>query len=402
MKILVLNCGSSSLKSQVVETSPEQIASAADRVLAKAVVERIGTQDAIVSVTVDGARTRDTRPVLNMDEALRAVIEAVAAHGPIEAVGHRVVHGGETFHEPVEMNEAVVERIEDLYDLAPLHNPHNVRGYRATRALLPAARHVAVFDTAFHQTLPAHAYLYGIPYSYYAQEGYRRYGFHGVSHRYIAWRYARIRDAQKDQFKVISCHLGNGSSMCAIDRGRSVDTSMGFTPLEGLLMGTRCGDIDPSLVLHMMAMSGDGPSEMEALLTRKSGLFGLSGLSADMRKLLEHRAKGDTRAALTIDVFCYRVKKYIGSYVATLNGADALVFTGGIGENAAAIRAEICAGMEGLGIRIDSAANEGAVSREARISRPDSAVEVWVIPTNEELLIARDTLRCVLGLPQPD
>lgn len=401
MKILVLNCGSSSLKSQVFETSPAQIAATADRVLAKVVVERIGTQDAIVSVTADGRRTRSTQPVLNMDEALRAVLDAVAAHGPIDAVGHRVVHGGETFHEPVELSESAVEKIEDLYDLAPLHNPHNVRGYRAARALLPLARHVAVFDTAFHQSLPPHAYLYGIPYSFYAQERYRRYGFHGVSHRYIAWRYAQIHGASKGRFKVISCHLGSGSSMCAIDRGRSIDTSMGFTPLEGLLMGTRCGDIDPSLVLHMMAMSGEGPSEMEALLTRKSGLYGLSGLSADMRTLLDHRRKGDTRAALAIDVFCYRVKKYIGSYLAALNGADAVVFTGGVGENAPAIRAQICADMEGLGIHIDAAANEAAAGNEARISQQDSPVSVWVIPTNEELLIARDTLRCLLNLPHP-
>lgn len=398
MKILVLNAGSSSLKSQVFETSPEQIAASQDRVLAKAVVERIGGQDAIVSITIDGRRSRITKPIPNMDEALRAVLDAVSAQGPIDAVGHRVVHGGETFHEPVEMTGAVVERIEDLYDLAPLHNPHNIRAFRAACALLPGTRHVAVFDTAFHQTLPPHAYLYGIPYSYYAQDRYRRYGFHGVSHRYIAWRYAQIHQKSKDQFKVISCHLGNGSSMCAIDRGRSIDTSMGFTPLEGLLMGSRCGDIDPSLILHMMAASGEGTAEIESLLTRKSGLFGLSGLSSDMRTLLEHRRKGDTRAALAIDVFCYRARKYIGSYLAALNGAQAVIFTGGIGENAPAIRAEICAEMDALGIRIDAAANDAAVNKEALISPPESPLEVWVIPTNEELLIARDTLRCL----QPD
>ena len=402
MKILVLNCGSSSLKAQVFETSPEQIAAAQDRVLAKAIVERIGTRDAIVSVTADGRRSRATHPVANMDEALKAVIEAIAPYGPIEAVGHRIVHGGETFQEPVAITEEVVERIEDLYDLAPLHNPHNIRGFRASRALLPNARHVAVFDTAFHQTLPPEAYLYGIPYSYYAQDHYRRYGFHGVSHRYISWRYAEIQGKPKDQFKIISCHLGNGSSMCAVNYGRSIDTSMGFTPLEGLVMGTRCGDIDPSLVLHMMAMTGEGPSEMEALLNRKSGLYGLSGLSADMRLLLEFRGKGDTRAAMAIDVFCYRVKKYIGSYLAALNGAHAIIFTGGIGENAAPVRAQICADLDGLGIKMDAAANDLAIAKESCISLPDSPVQVWVIPTNEELLIARDTLRCLLGLPQPE
>lgn len=402
MKILVLNCGSSSLKCQVFETSPEQIATTQDRVLAKAAVGRIGTRDAIVSITADGKRTRGTRPVANMDEALKAIIEALSQYGPIEAVGHRVVHGGERFQEPVEMTEDVVAQIEDLYDLAPLHNPHNIRGFRAASQLLPKARHVAVFDTAFHQTLPQRAYLYGIPYSYYAQDQYRRYGFHGVSHRYISWRYAQIHGKPKDEFKVISCHLGNGSSMCAIAHGHSIDTSMGFTPLEGLIMGTRCGDIDASLVLHMMAMTGEGPSEMESLLTRKSGLYGLSGLSADMRLLLEHRGKGDTRAAMAIDVFCYRVKKYIGSYLAALNGADAVVFTGGIGENAAPVRAQICDGMDGLGIKVDPALNEDVGGREGRISPDGSPVSVWVIPTNEELLIARDTLRCLLGMPQPE
>lgn len=402
MKILVLNCGSSSLKAQVFETSPEQISASQDRVLAKAVVERIGTRDAIVSVTADGRRSRHTHPVANMEEALKSVIEAIVQYGPIEAVGHRVVHGGESFQEPVEFTEDVVEKIEDLYDLAPLHNPHNVRGFRAARTLLPEARHVAVFDTSFHQTLPQEAYLYGIPYSYYAQDHYRRYGFHGVSHRYIAWRHAQIQGQPKDQFKIISCHLGNGSSMCAIRYGHSIDTSMGFTPLEGLVMGTRCGDIDPSLILHMMAMTGEGPSEMEALLTRKSGLFGLSGLSADMRLLLEFRDKGDTRAAMALDVFCYRIKKYIGSYLATLNGAHAVIFTGGIGENAAPIRQQICADLDGLGIKIDAAANNEAIGKESRISPPDAPVQLWVIPTNEELLIARDTLRCLLGLPQPE
>lgn len=402
MNILVLNCGSSSVKAQIVQTSPEQIAETTDRVLAKAVVERIGSEDAIISVTADNRRSRHTRPVHNMDEAIGAILEAVSGHGNIDAAGHRVVHGGERFHAPVELNEEIVEQIEDLYDLAPLHNPHNIRGYRAARTHLPNARHVAVFDTAFHQTLPPHAYLYGIPYSYYAQDSYRRYGFHGVSHRYISWRYSRLRERPKTECKIISCHLGNGSSMCAIEYGRSIDNSMGFTPLEGLLMGTRSGDIDPSLVLHMMAVSGESPSDMEKFLTRKSGLYGLSGLSADMRILLEHRARGDSRAGLAIDVFCYRAKKYIGSYLAALNGAHAVIFTGGIGENAAPIRAQICAGLEGLGIEIDQEANGAATGNEARISTAASPVEVWVIPTNEELLIARDTLRCLHGLPAPE
>jgi len=402
MKILVLNCGSSSLKAQVFESSPEQLAAMQDRVLAKAVVERIGTRDAIVSVTADGRRARHTHPVANMEEALQSVMEAVVQHGPIEAVGHRVVHGGESFHEPVEFNDEVIEKIEDLYDLAPLHNPHNIRGYRAARNLLPDARHVAVFDTSFHQTLPQRAYLYGIPYSYYAQDHYRRYGFHGVSHRYIAWRHAQIQGRPKGEFNIISCHLGNGSSMCAIQGGHSIDTSMGFTPLEGLVMGTRCGDIDPSLVLHMMGMTGEGPSEMEALLTKKSGLFGLSGLSADMRLLLEYRAKGDTRAAMAVDVFCYRIKKYVGSYLAALNGAHSIVFTGGIGENSASIRQQICAGLDRLGIKLDEPANNEAIGKEACISPAGAPVQIWVIPTNEELLIARDTLRCLLGIPQPE
>jgi len=402
MKILVLNCGSSSLKCQVFETSPDQIASTTDRVLAKISVDRIGSTGAILSVQADGRRSRSTLPLPDLDSALAAVIDAASAYGPIEAVGHRIVHGGETFHDPVEIDDAVVEQLEDLYDLAPLHNPHNVRGYRAARNLLPNARNVAVFDTAFHQTIPPHAFLYGIPYSYYAQHRYRRYGFHGVSHRYIAWRYAKILGIPKDSCKLISCHLGNGSSMCAIDRGNSADTSMGFTPLEGLLMGTRCGDIDASLVLQIMESTGESVDQMETILNRKSGLLGISGLSSDMRTLLEHRANGDPRAALAIDVFCYRVRKFVGSYLATLNGADAVIFTGGIGENADLIRGQICSGLEGIGIEIDSAANAKANGAEACVTKPHSRIAVWVIPTNEELLIARDTLRCLLRLPQPD
>jgi acetate kinase len=403
MNILVLNCGSSSIKCQVFATSPEQIEDSSDRVLAKCQVDRVGTKDGIITVTDGlGRRRRVSRPVETVDEGLRAVLESLPGGlGEIEAVGHRVVHGGERFREPAEMSDEVVNEVEDLIDVAPLHNPHNLRGYYAARTVLPGARHVAVFDTAFHQTMPAHSYLYGIPYAYYAHSKIRRYGFHGVSHRYIAWRYAELRGGAKEDFKVISCHLGNGSSMCAIAHGKSVDTSMGFTPLEGLLMGTRCGDLDPSLVLYLMALTGEGTSEMEAMLNRKSGLYGISGLTSDMKTLLEHKERGDSRAALAIDVFCYRIKKYLGSYMAALNGADALVFTGGIGENSPEVRGQACADLKGIGIAIDAEANAMAVGCECRISTPESNVDVWAIPTNEELLIARDTLRCLLGLPRP-
>jgi acetate kinase len=267
--------------------------------------------------------------------------------------------------------------------------------------MLREARHVAVFDTSFHQTLPRHAFVYGLPYLVYERHHVRRYGFHGTSHRYVSYRYAQTFGKTRADYKLITCHLGNGCSMCAIDQGRSVDTSMGFTPLEGLLMGSRAGDVDAAAVLHIMAKEELTIHEVSSLLNKHSGLYGISGISNDMRKLIEYSDKGNDRAKLAIDVFCHRIKKYMGAYMATLNGADAVLFTGGIGENAPSIRAQSCQGLDVLGIKLDAARNEAARGQLCRISSDDSTCQVWVVPTNEELLIARDTLRCILGLPNP-
>ena len=306
-----------------------------------------------------------------------------------------MVHGGESFRESVVIDEAVLKSIEDCVPLAPLHNPHNLTGYFASRRLLPQARHVAVFDTAFHQTLPPMAYTYGLPHALASRYRLRRYGFHGTSHRYLALRFAQIHQRAPEAFNLITCHLGNGCSMCAIERGRSVDCSLGFTTVEGLLMGTRSGDVDAAAVLHLMEWEKLSPERMQALLHKESGLYGISGISNDVRTLLEHAASGDERARLALEVFCYRIRKYIGAYYAALGGADAVIFSAGIGENAPAIRAAVCEPLAALGIRVDPERNSQAVGVEMDISAEDAPVRVWVIPTNEELLIARDTVRCL-------
>lgn len=406
MDILVLNSGSSSLKFQIIETSPEQIADDADRVLAKGTVEKIGTGEAIVTVEASGRKTKTSAEVLEHRDAVRIAASCLEASGDlkqdqIEGVGHRIVHGGEQFTQSVLIDDEVLENIQEAIELAPLHNPHNLKGYFAAREMLPKAKHAAVFDTSFHQTLPRHAFLYGLPHVLYDRLRVRRYGFHGTSHRYVSYRFARKFGKTRRDYKLITCHLGNGCSVCAIDHGRSVDTSMGFTPLEGLLMGTRAGDIDPAVVLHVMAKEELSIHEVSSLLNKHSGLYGLSGTSNDMRTLIEQSENGLERARYAIDVFCYRAKKYIGAYLATLNGADAVLFTGGIGENAPSIRAQICSDLDALGIVLDPEKNEAARGEMCRISSDDSACQVWVIPTDEELLIARDTLRCILGLPHP-
>jgi acetate kinase len=375
MNILVLNCGSSSVKYQLIETSPEQMETSTDRVLGRGAVESASSGQAA-------------------EAALAGLLEGA---GPIDAVGHRFVHGGERFSRPVVITEEVAREIEALCELAPLHNPHNLQGYYAARRALPGVAQVAVFDTAFHQTLEPHAYLYALPYELYARYKVRRYGFHGTSHRYMALRFAQLHRAPSERFKLISCHLGNGCSMCAIDRGRSIDSSMGFTPLEGLIMGTRTGDIDAGAVLHLMDREGLDIAAAGELLNKRSGLAGLSGLSNDFRTLAEHAARGHQRARLAIDAFCYRIRKYIGALLAVLNGADAIVFTGGIGEHQPAVRAQACAGLDALGIAVDPEKNQAAVGREMRISPDAARVQVWVIPTHEELLIARETMLCLVN-----
>jgi acetate kinase len=409
MKILVLNVGSSSLKFQLTDTDGEAIAANRDRRLARGQIERIGGEAILTLSAGSGGSSRTTAHIRNHSEAVEHVIAwltddasgvDIESATEIEAVGHRVVHGGEMFTKSTLIDATVRSEIEELIDLAPLHNPHNLRGIAAARAVLGEnIPQVAVFDTAFHQSLPEMAYLYAIPYQFYRRYRVRRYGFHGTSHRYVAYRYRQITGRTREQTRVITLHLGNGASACAISAGRSVDTSMGFTPLEGLVMGTRSGDLDPAILDFISTKEGLSLNDVDTVLNKQSGLLGVSGLTADMRELLdEEDANDDRRARLAIDLFCYRVRKYIGSYIAAMNGVDAVIFAGGIGENSPAVRERICTGMDWLGIQLDGERNgqlrNGA---EGRFDHTDSRVELWVVPTDEELLIARDTWRVVSG-----
>jgi acetate kinase len=411
MNVLVLNCGSSSLKFQLISTSLEQIEQNADRTLARGHIERIGGA-ATLNFSVNGKPpVRSARPIRDIKAALDAVlqwiasddagIEGVGGLADIQAVGHRVVHGGEKFSKSVLIDDTVLDAIEDTIELAPLHNPANIQGILAARAVfgrsLPQA---AVFDTAFHHTLPEHAYLYAIPYQFYRRHKIRRYGFHGTSHRYIAYRYRTINNIPRDSVNIITLHLGNGCSIAAIKGGNSIETSMGFTPLEGLVMGTRSGDLDPAIVEFICEKEGMTVHEVDNMLNKSSGLLGISGLTNDMRELLaEAEESGDRRARLAIDIFCYRIRKYIGAYIAAMNGADAIVFSGGIGENSAEIRSRICGELSWMGVGVDGTKNDELMKgREGVFSTDDSKVKLWVIPTNEELLIARDAVRLVNGV----
>ncbi len=409
MNVLVLNVGSSSLKFELVATDAEAMASDGDRRLAGGAIEHIGGA-AVVTVQDAAALTRHTALLRDIPAAVDWLLHWLVAPetetgigglADIHAVGHRVVHGGEAFHASVLVDDAVLQRLEErTIELAPLHNPYNIRGIRAVRALLGATTpQAAVFDTAFHQTLPEHAFLYAIPYSIYRRHRIRRYGFHGTSHRYVAWRYRRLTGRTREDTHLVSLHLGNGCSACAIRGGNSVDISMGFTPLEGLVMGTRSGDVDPAVVSWLAGKEGWSAAEVESLLNRQSGLLGISGLTHDMRDLLDEvETHQDRRARLAIDIFAYRARKYIGAYLAAMGGADAVVLTGGIGENAPSVRRRILEGFEWAGLEIDDDANAAAVGSAGRISTDASRLHAWVIPTDEELLIARDTARLVLGL----
>ncbi|MEJ7619103.1 MAG: acetate kinase [Pyrinomonadaceae bacterium] len=330
-------------------------------------------------------------------------IEGIRSVADVHAVGHRVVHGGERFTHSVLIDDDVLGGIEDCIDLAPLHNPANIKGIAAAREVFGGGvPQVAVFDTAFHQTLPEHAYLYALPYQLYRRHRIRKYGFHGTSHRYVAYRYRQLRKIPRDETNIITMHLGNGCSAAAIVRGDSVDTSMGMTPLEGLVMGTRSGDIDSAIVDFIAAKDGLSAREVETLLNKQSGLLGISGLTNDMRELLdEAHEHNDRRALLAIELFCYRARKYIGAYLAAAGGADALIFTGGIGENSAEIREHICRGLEWMGVQLDADRNaQHTGGREGEITSDAARLKVFVIPTDEELLIARDTVRAVTGAPQ--
>ena len=404
MKILVLNCGSSSVKFQYIETDLERIDRNQDRRLASGLVEKIGTPEAAASCQAGERTTRDVGlEIADHHAAIAKVVAmlqqtgALADPKEIHALGHRVVHGGD-FQSSELITAEVLKKIEESVELAPLHNPHNLKGYTVCRELFPDRPHVAVFDTAFHQTMPARAYLYALPYDHFRRHRIRRYGFHGTSHRYVAYRFRQLAERSKEETNLITCHLGNGCSITAIQFGRSVDTSMGFTPLEGLVMGTRPGDFDPAIVLHLMAKLEMTPQEVSAMLNRHSGLYGLSGESNDMRQILESARQGHERARRAVDVFCYRLRKYIGAYTAVLGQVHGLVFTGGIGENAPRVRDLACEGLNWLGYELDRAKNEKAVGVEADISGRDSRVQIFVIPTNEELLIARDTYRVIEGV----
>jgi acetate kinase len=413
MIVLVLNSGSSSLKFQVIDTDLEAIEKNADKTLAQGVIERIGSE-ALITLRAEGNSTaRSTAPLRDhraaLDKVLRWLVSpeskvpGVASIGDIAAVGHRVVHGGEKFTKSVAIDDAVVDQIEDCIELAPLHNPANLKGIYAAREILgQGVPQVAVFDTSFHSTMPDTSYLYAIPYQLYVRHKVRRYGFHGTSHRYVAYRYRILTGKSYDDTNIITVHLGNGCSACAIQKGSSANTSMGLTPLEGLVMGTRGGNIDPSILEFLHHKEGLSLDQLDTLLNKQSGLLGISGLTNDMRDLLEEeRLHQDRRARLAIDIFCQRVKFYLGAYMAQMNGADAVVLTGGIGENSPEIRERICRDMDVLGIALDKKKNRATVGRkEGDISAEKAKVRVWVIPTNEELLIARDTVRCVKDAPR--
>jgi len=413
MNILVLNSGSSSLKFQLIATDLDRIKENADERLCKGMVERIGGEAIVTAQIGSKPRAVFTAALADLSAALDFLVRWIAAESSgisevqsvsdIHAVGNRVVHGGEMFSESVIITDEVLKGIEDCIDLAPLHNPNNVKCIQAARRLFgPKIPQVAVFDTAFHHTLPEQAYLYALPYHLYRRHHIRRYGFHGTSHRFVAYRYRVLNNLTREQTHVITLHLGNGCSAAAIRNGYPVDTSMGMTPLEGLVMGTRSGDVDPAVVNLIATKEGLSTHEVESLLNTQSGLLGISGLTNDMRVLeQELKEHEDRRVRLAIQVFCYRAKKYIGAYLACMGGADAVVFTGGIGENSPDIRGRICDGLEWFGLKIDKDRNDRASGREGRITTDDSKLHAFVIPTDEELLIARDTVRCVLGEPHP-
>lgn len=395
MNVLVINCGSSSLKYQVIDSDTEAV-------LAKGLCERIGIDGRLVYEPAGGEKQVTQADMPTHKQAIQLVIGAltdektgvIKSLDEIGAVGHRLVHGGEKFAASAIITEKMIETMEECTDLAPLHNPANLIGVRACQELMPNTPMVGVFDTAFHQTMPKEAYLYGVPYEYYEKYAVRKYGFHGTSHSYVSKRAAAILNKPYDQLKTIVCHLGNGASICAVKNGESVDTSMGLSPLEGLVMGTRSGDIDPSAIEYIGKKEGLDLAGVINVLNKKSGVLGLSGVSSDFRDLDAAADQGNERAKIALKVFKYRVLKYIGAYTAAMGGVDCICFTAGLGENSASIRKDICSNLAFLGIHIDDAANAKR-GEEIDISTPDSKVKVLVIPTNEELAIARDTASLV-------
>ncbi|RFU66143.1 acetate kinase [Peribacillus saganii] len=390
-KIIAINAGSSSLKFQLFEMPSEEV-------ITKGLVERIGLNDAIFTISVGDEKIKEVTDIPNHEVAVKLLLEKLIKHDiiksfdEIDGVGHRVVHGGEIFTDSVLITDEVLEQIEKLSDLAPLHNPANVTGIKAFQQILGNVPAVAVFDTAFHQTMPGSSYLYSLPYEYYEKYGIRKYGFHGTSHKYVSQRAAEMIGRPLEQLRLISCHLGNGASIAAIEGGKSIDTSMGFTPLAGVTMGTRSGNIDPALIPFIMEKTGKTADEVLDVLNKESGMLAVSGFSSDLRDIEIEAEKGNERAELALEVFAGRIHKYIGSYAARMSGVDAVIFTAGIGENSETIRAKILRGLEFMGIYWDPALNRTR-GEEAFISYPHSPVKVMVIPTNEEVMIARDVLR---------
>ncbi len=391
MKILVLNCGSSSIKYQLFNMEDESV-------LARGILERIGLEDSVLEHTYGEEEIEIEKGIPDHNEGIQIVIDTLLDkdHGVLEnmdeitAVGHRIVHGGEKFASSTVITDEVIKQIEAVSDLAPLHNPPNLTGIEVCSKLMPDTPQVGVFDTAFHQSMPARAFIYALPYEYYEEYGLRRYGFHGTSHKYVSAKAAEFLDRPLEELKIITCHLGNGASVAAVDGGKSIDTSMGLTPLEGLVMGTRSGDIDPAIIRFLMEKEDLTIEEIDDILNKESGLLGVSGISNDSRDVNEAAARGNKRAQIARNLFNYRVKKYIGAYMAAMGGADVIVFTAGIGENAPDVREDIMDGFEYMNIHIDKEANN-VRGKETEISTPDSAIKVLVIPTNEELVIARET-----------
>ena len=399
MKVLVLNCGSSSLKYQLIDMSNEEV-------LCVGLVERIGIEGSVLKQEKDGVEGKliVEQPMKNHQDAIKLVLDAVVdpQYGgvkdikEVEAVGHRVVHGGEKFAGSVLITDEVKAALEECIELAPLHNPANIMGIEACEAILPGVPMVGVFDTAFHQTMPKSSYLYGLPHELYTKYGVRRYGFHGTSHRYVSQRAAAMLGKNIEDCKIITCHLGNGASVAAIDGGKSVDTSMGFTPLEGLIMGTRCGDIDAAILPFLMEKEGLDAKGLSDLMNKKSGVYGMTGISSDFRDIEDAAAQNNELAQVALESYAKKVKKYIGSYAAEMNGVDAVVFTAGVGENGIDMRADIMANMDFLGMKLDEEANK-VRGKERVISTEDSKVKILLIPTNEELMIARDTIFYKVG-----
>ncbi|OFI07690.1 acetate kinase [Clostridium acetireducens DSM 10703] len=391
MKILVINCGSSSLKYQLINMKNEEV-------MAKGLVERIGIEGSVLTQKINDSKYEIKQYMKDHKEAIKLVVEALTHEeygviknmNEISAVGHRVVHAGEKYSSSVLINEDVIKVLEQCVKLAPLHNPANIVGINVCRELIPNIPMVAVFDTAFHQTLPDYAYIYPLPYELYTKYAIRKYGFHGTSHKYVSDVAAQMLGKNKKDLKIITCHLGNGASLCAIDKGKSVDTSMGFTPLEGLAMGTRCGDIDSAIIPFLMKTGELTIDNVDNLLNKESGVLGISGVSSDFRDIEEAASRGNKRAELALEVFCYRVKKFIGAYIAAMGGVDCIVFTAGLGENSPETREKVCENLEFMGINVDKEKNK-IRGKAMDISSKESRVKVFVIPTNEELMIAKET-----------